>query len=612
MGGGSTLVLFKRGLLGFFALLFAIIILLSAFRAFYAGKIFPGVTVGSVELGGLNREVAEEKLSSRIKAFSDKGLQLQIDGKQETVKLDRLGITVSPEKTFIRAWSIGRSGSLFNKIFAYLSSLFRKTSVVAELNINEATLFNEINLLSEIYDFKGYDVRLNIVGDKVSILYDTKEGLMIDQEEVQKLLINSAVNLNSSSVEIKRKPLLPHIDSKSALAGKLEAERMMSSPLTLVYGYHKFKVTSDKIGSWIESNSDNQNRLRPVINERKLSIYVTEIAQIVNSSPQKSVLEVVDGKVVNFEPPREGRLLREDETIKLIANALEEKRNGNEVVTEISLPVVVEEPIADGSAAELGIVELIGKATTSFVGSPPNRISNIKNGTKFLNGLLIKPGDEFSTLGALGKIDNTSGYLPELVIKGDRTIPEFGGGLCQVSTTLFRAVLDTGLPVTSRRNHSYRVSYYEKDGEGNYIGPGLDATIYSPSPDFRFKNDTKATIIILGYVKGNFITFELYGTKDGRKSIIDGPHTLSTIPTGDPIYANTDTIPVGEKKMIERAHPGGSATALYIINYADGKKVEQKFDSYYRPWPERWLVGAETEQLTTETPSDKPTEEPSL
>ena len=255
--------------------------------------------------------------------------------------------------------------------------------------------------------------------------------------------------------------------------------------------------------------------------------------------------------------------------------------------------------MTDGSAAELGIIELIGTATTPLTGSPQNRRYNIANGAKFLTGILIPPNEEFSTLKSLGTIDNSTGYLPELVIKGDRTIPEFGGGLCQVSTTLFRATLNAGLPITARQNHSYRVSYYEKDAAGNTIGPGLDATIYNPAPDFRFKNDTGHTVLIEGYVEGDLITFNFYGTRDGRSSAIDGPHLLSSSPAGEPIYAETDTLEPGVTKQIERAHAGGSATATYTVTYPDGSENKQVFESYYRPWPARYLVGADPSKATT-------------
>ncbi len=173
--------------------------------------------------------------------------------------------------------------------------------------------------------------------------------------------------------------------------------------------------------------------------------------------------------------------------------------------------------------------------------------------------------------------------------------------------------------MTARQNHSYRVSYYEKDGDGKTIGPGLDATIYQPAPDFRFLNDTGNSIFISGYVVGDRLTFELYGTKDGRAAVVDGPHLLTSTPPGDPIYAPTDTLKPGEQKQIEHPHPGGSAIATYHVTYADGTVKEQVFKSFYRPWPAQYLVGVDPATLppattpgttTNTTPATPPTVSP--
>ena len=180
----------------------------------------------------------------------------------------------------------------------------------------------------------------------------------------------------------------------------------------------------------------------------------------------------------------------------------------------------------------MGLKELIGTATTSYAGSPSNRRYNIANGTKYLAGKLFKPGEEFSVVKSLGAVDATTGYLPELVIKENRTTPEYGGGLCQVSTTLFRAALNAGLKITERKNHSYRVSYYERE-----VGPGLDATIYLPSPDLKFLNDTPGWILIQGTVNNakSEVTFELYGTNDGRRSVVGKPVVYDITNPPDPI-----------------------------------------------------------------------------
>jgi vancomycin resistance protein YoaR len=130
---------------------------------------------------------------------------------------------------------------------------------------------------------------------------------------------------------------------------------------------------------------------------------------------------------------------------------------------------------------------------------------------------LIKPEEEFSFNKIIGKVSPKKGYLPELVIKNNRTVAEYGGGLCQISTTCFRAALYSGLPITERRPHAYAVKYYNPQG--------TDATIYPPHPDLRFINDTPNYILIQTKIEGNILTFDFYGTDDGREVKIIGPYS---------------------------------------------------------------------------------------
>ena len=189
-----------------------------------------------------------------------------------------------------------------------------------------------------------------------------------------------------------------------------------------------------------------------------------------------------------------------------------------------------------------------------------------------------------------------AGWLPELVIKGNKTVPELGGGLCQIGTTLFRAILASGLPITERQSHSYRVRYYEP--------AGADATIYEPRPDFRFVNDTGNYLLINGYVEGDEVTFEVWGTKDGRTTLFTGRNETSSIfkllpkifnitpPPPKKIVETLDLAP-GKTKCTETAHAGADAEFTYSVTYANGTVKKETYRSHYRPWQAVCLVGVE-------------------
>lgn len=224
--------------------------------------------------------------------------------------------------------------------------------------------------------------------------------------------------------------------------------------------------------------------------------------------------------VTQFAVPQVGRALNLDASVAAIQQALQANQGSAQIVIDTTEPAVRD--VAD--SASLGIGELLARGESDFSGSPANRIHNIVEGTKRYHGLLLPAGQEFSFNEFLGPVDREHGFKPELVIKNNRTIPEFGGGLCQVSTTVFRAATNAGLKITQRRNHAYAVRYYGI--------PGFDATIYPPYTDLRFTNNTPGYILFQAKIEGTKLTFEVWGTSDGRAVTVDGPHPYGRTSNG--------------------------------------------------------------------------------
>lgn len=583
---------FKRVILATGSLLVALIVALTVYVISYQGKILPRVALGDVKVGGLSKEEAIEALENRLTDFNAAGVKINLDPKHDddAVPAASANVELSASESAQKAFDLGRSGPWYQRFEYWLKAPVLASQLLPESKYDSEGMKAEVEAFALKHDTPRRDVRYEIKKGNVVVLTDIAEGKIVDQEATLKLVEDRVKHLSLLPITLTLKSDRPKVNPNSADESRQQAERILAAPLTLKADNKTILLEKTTVGGWITSDYKDE-RLVPGIDERQVAEYVGTLATQVNAEPDAVKLKVENGQIIEFEPAKSGLVLEENQAATLIRTALLDRATNLTAANEITLPLTVKQPLGKQTAAELGIKEEVGKATTPFTGSPANRIHNITLGARLLSGFIIQPGEEFSTVKALGEVDGARGFLPELVIKGDRTIPEFGGGLCQVSTTLFRAVLNAGLPVTSRQNHSYRVSYYEKDGDGRDIGPGLDATIYSPRPDFKFKNDTDAAILIQGSVKGNKVSFDLYGTRDGRVSTIDGPRTLTTIPPGDPIYADTDTLPVGTTQQIEKPHPGGQAIATYTVKYADGRTVNQTFKSSYRPWPARFLVG---------------------
>ncbi|MEK7138750.1 MAG: VanW family protein [Patescibacteria group bacterium] len=325
-----------------------------------------------------------------------------------------------------------------------------------------------------------------------------------------------------------------------------ELNNLTANGLDIYIQEDKKTITGEKIKSWFEQyerSYSGETDLR--ISQDKIGEYVGSIAQSVNTQPVNAKITIVSGKAEEFVPPKYGRSLDMGVSKNLLIKA---------VVTgakEVTFPVKFIEPaVTLDKANELGITTLIGTGESDFKGSSQARIHNIKIGSTKYNGAIIKPGDEFSFNSILGEVNEENGFESELVIKSGKLTKEAGGGLCQVSTTLFRSAIMAGLPITERKPHSFAVRYYNPQG--------FDATIYPRVVDLKFKNDTPNHILIQSRVEGTKLTFEIYGPNDGRKVTLDGP-------------------------VQHDQKPNGSMKAHFIrrITSADGSTKEERFDSTY-------------------------------
>jgi vancomycin resistance protein YoaR len=309
------------------------------------------------------------------------------------------------------------------------------------------------------------------------------------------------------------------------------------------------------------------------IDQSSIKKYLEDLARKVNREPADAKFTITDGKVSTFSEAQNGIILNEAKGLEVIVSAIENSKTPTEQT--IQLPFDSKKPeINYADVNNLGISSLIGEGTSNFKGSPANRIHNIKVATQRFNGVLIKPGEEFSFVSILGEVDGDHGYLPELVIKNNTTEPEFGGGICQVSSTAFRAAIYSGLKITARKNHAYPVSYYAPQG--------MDSTVYLPRPDLKFVNNTPNHILIQTKIVGTQLVFDFYGTDDGRKTTVDGPHVIEKQPDGalkttftqhvinkDGQEFITDIFNSSYNSPYKYPHPGGPVLSVKPSNWTE-------------------------------------------
>jgi vancomycin resistance protein YoaR len=244
--------------------------------------------------------------------------------------------------------------------------------------------------------------------------------------------------------------------------------------------------------------------------------------------------------------------------------------------------------IATDQANNLGIKELIGTGTSLFQHSIQSRIYNITLAASRINGTLIAPNEIFSFDKALGDVSAFTGYQQAYIIQNGKTVLGDGGGVCQVSTTFFRALLQAGVPITERHAHAYRVGYYEQDGL-----VGLDATVYVPSVDLKFKNDTNNYILVQTQINSELqqLSIFLYGTSDGRSVALTQPIITNRVPPPPDLYQDDPTLPKGTIRQVDFKAEGARVSFTRTVT-RDGKKIiSENFISNYAPWQSIFLRG---------------------
>ncbi len=580
---------------------------LFAYKTSYAGKIYPGVKAGVLDLGGLTIAQTEDKLNTSWDEFSQKGVLVKFESSQtllspivtssENSELVYELISFKPQVVAASAWQVGRDGSWFNELTQPFLLRFWSQDVAylspIEVDVDRVVQYLKTSFKNLESPAEPATIKIDAT-DNISVIKE-KSGWVVDRNYLTKELVDRATNFSNEPIFIQQQSSTPTLNEAVVLELLPKVKELMKNEeLVFTFEESTWRAEAALWHQWLSIKQTGDNQYIVYFDETRASGFFKVITDSVNQEAKDAKFEMLDGRVKAFEASQEGRKVDIAESLKL----MQEKIQKNETLN-VGLVVVKTEPqITTADIVDLGVKEIIGVGRSNFKGSPANRRHNIKTGANYLNGVIIKPEEEFSLINNLGTLDQAGGYLPELVIKGDKTIPEFGGGLCQIGTTTFRAALASGLPIIERRNHSYRVQYYEP--------AGTDATIYDPKPDFRFKNDTGSNVLIQTKIKGDDLIFEFWGTKDGRVIVQTKPRIYNIVKPAPAKIIESEDLPVGQKKCTEKAHAGADAEFTYNVTYADGTKSEKVFKSHYVPWQEICLIGVEkkTSEPTAVTGTD--------
>ena len=591
------------------ALCFLIFAAASYYLALYEGRVYPGVMVGDTDIGGMTKREVKNFIENINNRYANEGIDLLLgeSGNEKHVKISTVisgdsaveTVRIDSDQLSQAAISVARNEKNSKRWFGPLLLRLASFRLGVPVIINDKALRGEV--ISELSGFED-GVRnatvKNVTENGRAEIVSEKSGSTFDYDAIIRSVKSSVEKLSFRPVVIERKQFSPTVTKVmvEAILPNLEAIlRFGPIRITVNTGTEQryWEVTEREIARLVGVRSTEDGRAMFNIDKNLFENYLKNaIAPEVERPAKNARFTVENNKVIDFEEGTDGMAIDVESTYRGF-NDLFEVRNSlilHNTTTDVSELVlkVVKPEINLGNSNDLGVVEFLGSGTSTFKDSHTRRIQNIAHAVERLNGTIIKPGEEFSSVKYAGPFTLENGYLPESVIKGKTLKDEVGGGMCQIGTTLFRMAMQTGLPITERHNHSLVVSYYADPVNGN---PGTDATLYEPILDLKFLNDTGNHLLLLTEIdfKKQLLTFSLWGTKDGRSGSYTRPKVSKWIPAPvETEYVISSTDADGKPLKSEKcqvAFRGAVASFTYTRVTPEGEKIERVFDSYYRPLP---------------------------
>lgn len=595
----------------FYPLLILIIIFVYflIFQKIYSQSIYPNVYCQNLNIGGLKAEEAKVLLNIATEKIERKGhsfrAQTDLGEISTTISSSLIGLTdpdlsrqiisFDIQKVLTEALLIGRTGNIWQKFSKKFIVLVRPQIISSHVYVNQKELKEILEEKFKELEKPSQNAEIVLENNELKLNLEIN-GFVLDYDRALMELAENLGNFNSQEIFINHFIDEAKISAEDSSLAFIKSQKIFNqAPYILKYEDKEWILSPFQISEWFIFQEGIRGQIDLSLNQDKLKLYLEEVAYELDVVPIETRLKInengFDKKVTEFQAGESGMILNIESSKDLIARNI---LFGEE--SEIVLKVDKIDPIPlPDNLDSLGIQEFISQGSSNFGGSPQNRRHNIRIGAEILHGILIAPDQEFSLIQALGEIDKEAGFLPELVIKGDRTVPEYGGGLCQIGTTMFRLAINTGLPITERSSHSYRVSYYEP--------AGTDATIYSPHPDLRFINDTGYHLLLQTEIKDDDLVFEFYGTSDGRQVFNEKPEIFNITQPGPIQFIETTELNPGEKKRIESSHAGADTKFENIITFPNSIVRRDVWRSHYKAWPEVWMVGKELEEEEIKIPN---------
>jgi vancomycin resistance protein YoaR len=557
----------------------------AALDAVYHERALPAVRFETLPLGGLSTAEVDGVLQTQLNAFRAAPVVFSHAGREWRPAAAEMGLRLDVEAMAHDAIRQGRTAPGPLRYLTPLATFATRPSVALRASLDQAQLGAFLGAVALEVDREPTDAGL-VVRSGQLVVGPAAPGKRVDVPATAKL-VQVPRSLEPQRVEVVVGSASPVLADEAVHEAQQAATRILAAPLTLRLGERTWQLTPATLGTMLEFRrvpGPQGEKLAAGLNEAKVAAHLRGLAAEIDRPAVEARLRWNGSGASVVREGADGIKLDQAAAVRAIM------AQANQDAREIALSTSVVKPAVTSDAATLaGIKELVATGSSKFAGSAPERLNNIKVAASRLDGVVIPAGATFSFLKALGPITKENGYQEGLTIQGDATVPGIGGGVCQVSTTVFRAAFYAGLPIVERHQHTYRVSYYEQDGSP----VGFDAAVYDPGVDLRFRNDTdQAMLMHAAFDAASFsLTFRLYSTPSGRDVKL-APTKANEVKAGPRLPDALDaSLPRGTRKQVEWSADGVDATIRRTVSAGGQSLLTDAFFSRYVPWREKWAVG---------------------
>jgi vancomycin resistance protein YoaR len=561
------------------------------YRTLFSGRIFPGVSMAGVDLSSLTPEQASAALSQRL-TYPTVGRVVFRYGDQVWVATPaELGMVFDAGNSIQRAYGLGRQGGLLASLAGQLNAWQGGLQLAPVIIFDERVAHGYLQNIAAQIDQPIVETDLHLDGTEV-IYTHGQAGRLLNVDDTLTSLLAQLGAFRDGEVQLVITEQSPAVLDASAQAEILR--RALSAPLTLTIT----DAQSGDPGPWtidpsllagmltvgrVETDAGWQYQIS--IDALAIEQFLGQIAPLVDRSPQNArfYFDDASGQLVLIKSAQVGRMLDVTASREAVTQGLLQGEHAIPLVVTLAQPEVTD----DMTAASLGITGLVESYTSYFGGSSAARMQNIDAARKQFHGLLVPPNTTFSMADALGDVSLENGYAEALIIYNGRSITGVGGGVCQVSTTLFRTAYYGGYPIVERHEHAYRVYYYEQTATGYDTGlAGLDATVYVPLVDLKFTNDRPYWLLMETYFYQNEqkLEWKFYSGDDGRTVDVQNLGLQNVVPAPDPLFEENPDLGSDQMKQVDWSADGADIMVTRVVSRGGQALFTDSIRTHYEPW----------------------------